>query len=44
MTPYVFAHRLILNADAVNKGVTAESVVEEVLDSVRVPIQRDERS
>jgi MoxR-like ATPase len=44
MTPYVFAHRLILNADAVSKGVTAESVVEEVLDSVRVPIQRDERS
>jgi MoxR-like ATPase len=44
MTPYVFSHRLILNADAVSKGVTAESVVEEVLDSVRVPIQRDERS
>ncbi len=37
----VFNHRLILRADARLRGVTVDSVLEEILNSVKVPILED---
>lgn len=39
LAPYVFGHRLILNAEARMEGATAESVLESVFQQVRTPVR-----
>lgn len=40
LAPYVFSHRLILEAEARYEGVASERIVEEIVASVQVPIKR----
>jgi len=40
LAPYVFAHRLILKSEARYNGITAEQLVNDVVRTVKVPIQR----
>ncbi|GAB2704003.1 AAA family ATPase [Paenibacillus thermoaerophilus] len=39
LTPYVLSHRLLLQTDARLDGQTAESVLEQLLQGIRVPIR-----
>lgn len=43
MTPFVFAHRLVLQAEASYSGKSHEQIVREVLQSVPVPTERMSR-
>jgi len=40
LAPYVFSHRLILEAEARYEGVACERIIEEIVSSVQVPIKR----
>ncbi|WP_409341414.1 AAA family ATPase [Paenibacillus sp. MBLB4367] len=39
LVPYVFGHRLILNAEARMEGATADSVLQSVFQQVRTPVR-----
>lgn len=40
LAPFVFRHRLILNASALYDGIQAEQVIQDILSSTAVPIEK----
>ncbi|WP_167629175.1 AAA family ATPase [Listeria valentina] len=40
LAPFVFRHRLILNANALYDGIQAEQVIQDILSSTAVPIEK----